>query len=171
MNIFLLLLLLQGTPEAAEPGIKLETPSTSGRQEGSITAAVVSSGEPTAATTAAGTAPGSVDAGEGPAAKRAKHTDIAEADGNTVPVVTSSAPLAPTPVPTPAAAGPSDDQGGSSVDKKPQHQAHHAESSNYQAAALLICNSRDLLMSLAQLLSIVSLMCQVSLQLHCAIFA
>ncbi|KAA6424209.1 MAG: tRNA (cytosine-5-)-methyltransferase NSUN2 [Trebouxia sp. A1-2] len=51
-----------GTPEAAEPGIKLETPSTSGRQEGSITAAVVSSGEPTAATTAAGTAPGSVDA-------------------------------------------------------------------------------------------------------------
>ncbi|DBA68056.1 TPA: hypothetical protein ACH3X2_014076 [Trebouxia sp. C0005] len=99
-----------GTPEAAEPGIKLETPSTSGRQEGSITAAVVSSGEPTAATTAAGTAPGSVDAGEGPAAKRAKHTDIAEADGNTVPVVTSSAPLAPTPVPTPAAAGPSDDQ-------------------------------------------------------------
>ena len=137
-----MLLLLQSTPEAAEPGIKLETPSTSGRQEGSITAALVSSGEPTAATTAAGSAPGAVDAGEGPAAKRAKHTDVAEADGSTVPVATSSAPLAPTPVPTPAAAGPSDAQGGSSLDKQPQHQAHHAESSNYHAAALLICNSQ-----------------------------
>ena len=138
MNI---LLLLQGTPEAAEPGIKLETPSTSGRQEGSIAASVVSSGEPTAATTAAGAAPGAVDAGEGPAAKRAKHTDVAEADGSTVPFATSSAPLAPTAVPTPAAAGPSDAQGGSSLDKKPQHQAHHAESSNSHAAASLICNS------------------------------
>lgn len=119
-----------GTPEAAEPGIKLETPSTSGRQEGSIAASVVSSGELTAGTTAAGAAPGAVDAGEGPAAKRAKHTDVAEADGSTVPFATSSAPLAPTAVPTPAAAGPSEAQGGSSLDKKPQHQAHHAESSN-----------------------------------------
>ncbi len=125
MNI---LLLLQSTPEAAEPGIKLETPSTSGRQEDGITAAGVSSGEPTAATTAAGTAPGAVDAGEGPAAKRAKHTDVAEADGSTVPFATSSAPLAPTPVPTPAAAGPSDAQGGSSLDTKPHYQAHCAQS-------------------------------------------
>ena len=139
-----MLLLLQSTPEAAEPGIKLETPSTSGRQESSITAAQVSSGDPTAATTAAGSAPGAVDAGEGPAAKRAKHTDVAEADSSTVPVATSSAPLAPTPVPTPAAAGPSAAQGGSSSDKQPHHQAHHAESSNCHAAALLICNSQTL---------------------------
>ncbi|DBB17237.1 hypothetical protein WJX82_009382 [Trebouxia sp. C0006] len=103
-------ILHNSTPEAAEPGIKSETPSTSGRQEDGITAAGVSSGEPTAATTAAGTAPGAVDAGEGPAAKRAKHTDVAEADGSTVPFATSSAPLAPTPVPTPAAVGPSDAQ-------------------------------------------------------------
>ena len=137
--------MLQGTPEAAEPGIKLETPSTSGRQEGSITAALVSSGEPTAATAAADMAPGAVDAGEGPAAKRAKHTDVAEADGSTVPVATSSAPLAPAPVPIPAAAGPSDAQGGPSLDKKAQHQAHHAESSNCHAAVLLICNSQTYL--------------------------
>ena len=139
MNI---LLLLQSTPEAAEPGIKLETPSTCGRQDDSITAAGVSFGDPTTATAAAGTAPGAVDAGEGPAAKRAKHTDVAEAHGSTVPVATSSAPLAPTPVPTPAAAGPSDAQGGSSSDKTPHYQAHHAESSNYHAAVLLICNSQ-----------------------------
>jgi len=31
------------------------------------------------------------------------------------------------------------------LDKKPQHQAHHAESSNYSAAVSLICTSQTCL--------------------------
>lgn len=50
-----------------------------------------------------------VDAGEGPAAKRAKHADMAESEATTAPVALPT----PTSTSTPAAAEPSDAQGGS----------------------------------------------------------
>lgn len=52
-----------------------------------------------------------VDAGEGPAAKRAKHADMAESEATTAPV-TLPTPTS-TSTPAPAAAEPSDAQGGS----------------------------------------------------------
>ncbi|KAL3143427.1 hypothetical protein ABBQ38_002248 [Trebouxia sp. C0009 RCD-2024] len=51
-----------------------------------------------------------VDAGEGPAAKRAKHADMAESEATTAPVTLPTPTSTSTPAPAPAAAEPSDAQ-------------------------------------------------------------
>lgn len=100
-----------------EPLINLDTPSTSAGQANGLAATPATD---TAGTGAANTASvGAVDAGESPAAKRTKHTDVAEAGGGSVPAASPSAPPAHLPAPTSAAAGPSDAQGGSSLDTTP----------------------------------------------------
>ena len=110
---------LQGAHEAVKPE---EQPNTVAQVSAAVkaepaeasTADVQNSGTPgttadglAAAAPVNGEASKTVDAGEGPAAKRAKHTDMAESEAANAPVIF------PTPTPTPAAAEPSVAQGGS----------------------------------------------------------
>lgn len=102
---------LQGGTEAADASLaeagddaQLPSVTTSGQEVISL-ASMPTSMEPATA---------EVAAGEGSAAKRAKLTAVPAAEAGTGPV-SSSVP----PVPTPAAAGPSDAQGGSSWEPQP----------------------------------------------------
>ena len=112
---------LQGGTEAADASLaeagddaQLPSVTTSGQEVISL-ASMPTSMEPATV---------EVAAGEGSAAKRAKLTAVPAAEAGTGPV-SSSVP----PVPTPAAAGPSDAQGGSSWDTKPQPCPTHILSS------------------------------------------
>ena len=119
LHRWLMLSILQGTHEAIKPegqsdsvaqvsaAVKAEPAEASTADVQNRGTSVTTADGLASAAPVNGEASRTVDAGEGPAAKRAKHTDMAESEAANAPVIF------PTPTPTPAAAEPSVAQGGS----------------------------------------------------------